>query len=226
MTTAIQGLKKIRGDAIKRKFPLRLCHLNAFLKLAYNSGSYDDLLFITILSCCFYACHWSGELIQKGSSTLLDWQKIIKQGSLTFESKCAKYHLPYPKGDPFYHRTDILFTTQDVADPVTLLYQYALSHNKIHSACTTLFLQEDGCNPTRVWFDSKFFSLLGHDYGGHSPRTGGAMLLASLSLSEDIIQVIGRLSSAAWKLYIRDNPTVQAEQLLASLQAYFHAPQL
>jgi len=131
------------------------------------------------------------------------------------------YHLPYHKGDPFYRGTDVLFTRQEVADPVSLLREYERLRDKHHGARTALFLREDGRNPTRSWFDTKFFAVLGQDYGGHSPRAGGATFLAGLGLSEEIIQAIGRWSSAAWKIYIRDNPTVRAEQQLAALRARF-----
>ena len=80
----IRGSKKIRGDPVRRKLPLRLCHLETFLNVARDSRSYDDLLFVTILSCCFYACHRSGELVQKNGSKSMDWRKVIKQSSLTF----------------------------------------------------------------------------------------------------------------------------------------------
>ena len=76
---------------------------------------------------------------------------------------------------------------------------------------------ETGSQPTRAWFDKKFFAILGHDYGGHSPCVGGETFYASLGLFEDIIQAIGRWSSTAWKIYIRDNLTVRAEQQLAVL---------
>ncbi|KAF9523817.1 hypothetical protein CPB83DRAFT_740229, partial [Crepidotus variabilis] len=60
----------------------------------------------------------------------------------------------------------------------------------------------------RSWFDGKFFALLDRSFGGHSLRAGGATFYASIGLSEDIIQALGRWSSASWKIYIRDNPTV------------------
>jgi len=205
---------------VKWKSPLRLCHLETFLKVAQNSRSYNDLLFITILSCCFYACHWSGELIQKNSAKLPDWHKIIKWGSLTFEQGQAQYYLPYHKVDPFYCGTDILFTSQEITDPVSLLCEYTFLCDRHHGACAALFIQEDGHYPSQSWFDAKFFLILGHNYGGHSPCAGGATFFASLGLSKDVIQAIGRWSSRAWKIYIRDNPLVQAEQQLVTLQAH------
>jgi hypothetical protein len=41
---------------------------------------------------------------------------------------------------------------------------------------------------------------------------------ASLGLSEDVIQALGRWSSQAWKIYIRDNPTIRAELQLATIR--------
>ncbi|KZT10480.1 uncharacterized protein LAESUDRAFT_636296, partial [Laetiporus sulphureus 93-53] len=58
------------------------------------------------------------------------------------------------------------------------------------------------------WFNHHFFALLDHSFGGHSACTGGATFYAGLGLSEDVIQRLGHWSSPAWKLYIRDNPSV------------------
>jgi hypothetical protein len=214
----IRGSKKARADPIRRKLPLRPSHLDAFLQLAVCSGLYDDFLFAVLLSCCFYGCHRSGELVIKNDKSLFDWRKIIKRASLVFVGKRAQYHLPYHKGDPFYRGTDILFTEQEIADPVSLLCQYIAKRDIRHGARAALFLREDGSIPTRSWFDKKFFALLSREYGGHSPRAGAATFYASLGLSESVIQAIGRWSSAAWKIYIRDNPTIRAEQQLAALR--------
>ncbi|KAF7371914.1 DNA RNA polymerase [Mycena venus] len=213
----IRGSRKARADPVHRKLPLRPSHLDAFLQLALCSGSYDDFLFAVLLSCCFYGCHRSGELVIKNDKSLFDWRKIIKRASLIFANNRAQYHLPYHKGDPFYRGTDILFTAQESANPVSLLREYATRRDALHGARAALFLREDGTIPTRSWFDKKFFALLSREYGGHSPRAGAATYYASLGLSESVIQAIGRWSSSAWKIYIRDNPTIRAEQQLAAL---------
>ena len=212
----IRGSKKIRADPVHRKQPLRVSHLLAFLDAARRTRSYDDLLFATIMSCCFYACHRSGELILKSRKSV-DWRKIIKRSSLHFSLGYAGYKLPYHKTDPFFRGTDILFSAQDVADPVALLKEYIISRDAVHGARRALFLREDGSHPTRAWFDSKLFSFVDQSFGGHSPRAGGATFYAGLGLSESIIMALGRWSSAAWKIYIRDNPSVRAALQLASL---------
>jgi hypothetical protein len=218
VTSVIRGSKKARADPVRLKLPLRLDHLSSFLACARASSSYDDLLFTTILSCLFYACHRTGELVHKNDRSLSYWRKIIKRSSLIFEHHRALYHLPYHKGDPFYHGTDILFTSHAVADPVGLLAEYTSLRDKRHGAAAALFLCENGGHPTRSWFDSKLFSFLDHSFGGHSSRAGGATYYASLGLTEDIIQAIGRWSSAAWKIYIWDNPTIRAELQLAAIR--------
>ena len=57
---------------------------------------------------------------------------------------------------------------------------------------------------------------MGREFGGHSARAGGATYYAGLGLSSEIIQALGRWSSEAFKIYIRDNPTVRAAQQLAA----------
>lgn len=212
----IRGSKKIRADPVKRKPPLRTSHLQLFVDTANVTQSYDDLLFATMMACAFYGCHRMGELMQPGSKALRDWRKIIKRASLHFEPGYAGYKLPYHKGDQFYQGTDMLFTTQKIANPVELLKQYTSLRDKLHGARSALFICENGTVPTRSWFEAKFFGLVGREFGGHSARAGGATYYAGLGLSDAIIQALGRWSSEAFKIYIRDNPTVRAAQQLAA----------
>ena len=215
----IRGSKKVRADPVHRKQPVRIEHLLSFVAIARTTRSYDDLLFATIVSCCFYGCHRSGELVLK-SKKEVDWRKIIKRSSLRFSPGYAGYRLPYHKTDPFFRGTDILFSAQESADPITLLADYVHRRDKLHGARRALFLREDGSHPTRAWFDSKFFSLVDRSFGGHSLRAGGATYYASLGLSESVIMALGRWSSEAWKIYIRDNPCVRAAIQLAALRRH------
>ena len=215
--SVIRGSKKIHADPISQKLPLRLHHLSTFVVHAQASKSYDDLLFATMVSCSLYGCHQVGELVQKNNKSLFDWRKVIKHSSLIFSNGCVQYRLPYHKCDPFYHGTDILFTSQEVADLVSLLASYMLLRDQLHGTATSLFLHEDGSQPTRSWFEAKFFSVLDHSFGGHSLRAGGATFYASLGLSEDIIQALGCWSSTAWKIYICENPIICAELQLAAI---------
>src|ERR1700683_1842597 len=48
-----------------------------------------------------------------------------------------------------------------------------------------------------ILLESKCFAILNHSFRGHSPHAGGTTFYASLGLSEDIIQALGRWSSKA-----------------------------
>ena len=217
--TTIRGSVKLRADPVHRKDPLRIYHLNMFFNLAQKSGSYDDLLFSTILTLGFFACHRIGELVIPNDKSLFDWRKIIKRSSVKITDRRAQYTLPYHKGDPFYRGTLIMHMRHPEIDPVSLLSAYLAKRDDLHQGRPALFIKQDGSLPTRAWFDYKFFKYLSRaQYGGHSARSGGATYYASLGLSEDVIQALGRWSSATWKIYVRDNPTIRAEMQLASLR--------
>jgi hypothetical protein len=203
--STIRGSKKVRADPVQCKLPLHLAHLQSFVNVAHCTGTYDDFLFAVLLSCAFYGCHRMGELVQKNDRSLFDWRKIIKRESLIFENGHAQYHLPYHKGDPFYCGTDVIFTSQDIANPVLLLQDYMVLRNCIHGAKTALFLRENGSHPARSWFELKFFAVLDRCFGGHSPHTGYATFLASLGISESIIQAVGRWSSEVEGCQVRQS---------------------
>lgn len=74
----IRGSKKLRIDLIRRKLPLCSHHLAAFVETARQTKDYDNLLFATMMSCSFYACHRLGEVVKKTAKESIDWQKVIK----------------------------------------------------------------------------------------------------------------------------------------------------
>ena len=122
------------------------------------------------------------------------------------------------KSDPFFRGTDVIFTSQDVANPVSMLKKYLQLCNHLHSAKAALFLCEDRSHPSHSWFEWKFFSTLDHCFSGHSPQTGYTTFLASLGISESVIQAVGHWSSEAWKIYIWENPAIRVELQLASIR--------
>jgi hypothetical protein len=161
--------------------------------------------------------------VWKNQHELQDWQKVIKHFSLHFTDGHVGYHLLYHKADCFYCGTDILFTCRDITDFVMLLREYTVQCDALHGSKIALFLHENGTIPTCSWFDSKFFTLLDWQFGGHSAHAGGTTFYASLGLTEDIVQALGCWSSQAWKDYIWDNSTIQVELQLAALCLQLHS---
>ncbi|KAH6887389.1 hypothetical protein BKA70DRAFT_1122185, partial [Coprinopsis sp. MPI-PUGE-AT-0042] len=178
----IRGSKKARADPVRRKLPLHPSHLDRFVTRAKVTNAYDDWLFATILSCAFYACHRSGELVVNNDHRLLDWRKLIKRGSLVLTDDHAGYRLPYHKGDPFYRGSDVVVSDWACASPVGLLKHYTKLRNARHRFHPALFIRENGTLPNKSWFDKRLHDLLGMDYGGHSARAGAATWLAGLGV--------------------------------------------
>ena len=78
LSNPLSGSRKVRGDWIRWKLPLRIQHLEGFIDTAVKSQSYDNFLFATTLVWAFYACHQVGELVITNDCSLFDWHKIIK----------------------------------------------------------------------------------------------------------------------------------------------------
>jgi hypothetical protein len=176
----IAGSRKLRADPIRRKLPLRTSHLEAFALAASLSGFYDDLLFATILSCAFYACHRIGELVWPNKTNLRDWLKVIKRGSLFFDGARASYHLPYHKTDRFYKGTEILFIKQEVADPIALLRLYVSRQD--HQAHTFHQTGWRGPHPLLVGCQNSFPSWTALSEDILPEQEGPPSMLASDSL--------------------------------------------
>jgi len=177
-------------------------------------------LSLSYLACSTVAIEAENSVPKTPKAAQVDARKYIKRGFLRFTGSRAQYRLPYHKGDRFYRGTDVLLGQQDVADAVHLLRLYITRRDKLYGAKPDLFLREDGSPPTHAWWDKIFFALLNKDSGGHSVRAGAATFYANLGVSESLIQALGRWSrsSDAWRIYIRDNPSVRIELQLAHLR--------
>lgn len=210
LQSMILGMKRLQGDAVRQKLPLRLSHLQGFCDIVRETGDYDDLLFIVILSCCFYACHKLGELVVKNECALFNWGKIIKQASLHFSNGHAGYHLHYHKADCYFCGTDILHVTHNIANTVQLLCEYVTRWDAIYFSCCTLFIWEDSSHLTWSWFNSKF-SLSSTEY----------MAVAHLMLVVPLIMLFWDHTSS-WEMVITAGlvglyTTIHAELHLATL---------
>jgi hypothetical protein len=101
-----------------------------------------------------------------------------------------------------------------------MLRDYVALRDKYHPHNAALFVRQDGSVPTKRWFLAHLLRVVGRGFSGHSARAGGATFYARLGIPGDIIQGIGRWSSGAWKMYVRDNPAVRVELELARLQRH------
>lgn len=196
----------------------------------YGAGSFDDKLFVAILTSGFSALHRLGELVVPDAINLQDARKVISITSLTFGSddpsgpSWFSYFLPGHKGNRFFEGNTVVITSRtDTADAVPCMREYIACRSSNPDTCARmeLFLREDGSLPTRSWFMRYLRSNFGHDIAGHSLRSGGATDLALRGVPDELIQKIGRWASEAFQIYIRKNPA-----LLAALVGLARPPPL
>jgi hypothetical protein len=113
------------------------------------------------------------------------------------------------------HKADHLFEGSTVVlegrnnrlDPLSTFAQYLISRDHDFPHLPELWLTAKGTVPTRSWFLKRLHAVFPNDnISGHSLRSGGATALALAGTPLPRIQSIGRWSSEAFLIYIRQNP--------------------
>lgn len=197
----LRGCKKQFSKPISRKEPLSLKLLDT--AVSSLGRSFDECLFLAILSVGFAGLHRLGELVVPDDKSLLDVQKIIHRGSLSFSScnQFAKYILPYHKGNPNYLGSPcvVQYFENSPSCPIFCLKSYLRMRDLLHVSETALFVRENGLLPSRSWFLRNFHQIFPKQCSGHSLRSGGANNLAQKGASTDFIQSAGRWSSDAFR---------------------------
>ncbi|CAM4454228.1 unnamed protein product [Leuciscus chuanchicus] len=123
------------------------------------------------------------------------------------------YNLKRSKTDQFGESFPIyIFRLHSFLSPYEPLSEYVSSRYANHSSPQEpLFLTENRKMATRFWFSKHFQSILRtsgispEHYSIHSFRIGAATTTASMGISDETIRVLGRWSSEAYRLYIRNN---------------------
>lgn len=207
----LRGVKVQFSCPVNRKDPLTLQDLTTVSRLSYLS--YDDVLFTAIITMGFHGLHRLGELTTPDIAHHRTERKLIMRSSLTL-SRCggfAKYVLPHSKTDPFFRGTKVVLAgcTIHGACPITALTRYLLRRDARFSHDRPLFLTQTGEHPTRSWFLDRFRRFFDTNKSGHSMRSGGATAFAQAGLPLDHIQDLGRWSSEAFKVYVRDHPVMR-----------------
>lgn len=204
----LRGAMKTLSKPVSRKDPISLEDIEI---VASGSGnSLDERLFLTILSIGFHGLHRLGELTIPDSSSLTENRKSILRHTLKF-SRCgryAKYTLPYHKGDPYFLGSEVLLASCDLPGvcPVAALKAYLPMRDTQFPQLPYLLVTSKGKRPTRSWFLQRFHEFFDHNKSGHSLRSGGATALGQAGMPMEFIQIAGRWSSEAFRIYVRDHP--------------------
>jgi hypothetical protein len=211
----LQGCKKLRGCATSRKRPLTRSELGSLApRYTVPGTNHDDLLFFSILLTGFHGLLRLGELTWPDRRDLQDYRKVIMRNSVTMNDTGYEFYLPGHKGDRFFEGNRVVIRGTNTTDnPLLPFRTYLASSDHLQPYRSELWLRQNGTVPTRAWFMRRLHSHFTDDVGGHSMRAGGATALAEARIPPDLIQAIGRWSSDAFRIYIRQHPVLLAALL-------------
>jgi hypothetical protein len=161
------------------------------------------------------------------NKNLCDYRKVVMRSSVQIHPNSFQFTLPGHKADRLFEGSRVLIQSTRLSDdawgPFT---RYLAARDQLFPLRAELWLKQDGSIPTRAWFLHRFRRHFSGNVGGHSLRAGGATALAEAGIPPHMIQAIGRWSSEAFQIYIRQHPVVLAAHLYGSppqLLRYFIA---
>lgn len=211
---AIFGGRKFNAQPIKRSPALLPAELLAFFMATLSAPhSHDDLLALTLAVVGFGALMRLGELVLPQHVGDRDERKYIKRSSVRVVGVSEfHFHLPYHKADRSWRGSNVAILEENSIPDfnfVKLISLFLTSRDRLPVRSKFLFIRSDGSLAPREWFIARLRSFA-PTCSGHSLRAGGATYLASIGTSPDFIQRMGRWSSEAFGIYLRDQPALSA----------------
>ena len=205
VSRTLAGCHKMYAQPTKRKRALGRSDL-FLLRVRLDLTLYDDLLFWSITMLGWYGLHRLGELVDPDSTALRAPRKRILRASVTQSPSHLSYHLPYHKADRLFGGNTCMIERQvSSLCPMDAVNKYLALRDLYHPAVPALFLTASGSVLQRSWYIRRLREHF-KSVAGHSLRSGGATYLAKLGTDNNTIRMLGRWSSLAFELYIRDHP--------------------
>ena len=224
VTKTLTGCRKMLPSSTSRKRPISRHELASVAQQYSTSSSYDDILFLAILLTGFHGLLRLGELTWPDNSNLRDYRKVIMRSSVQINPKSFQFTLPGHKADRLFEGSRILIQSTELPDDAWRAFtKFITMRDRRFALRPELWLTECGSIPTRSWFLTRFHRHFSGNVGGHSLRAGGTTALAEASIPPHMIQAIGRWSSEAFQIYIRQHPVVLASHLYGSSSRYYRA---
>lgn len=217
VTKTLEGCRKMFPSATSRKRPITRSELATISRKSNSAPSFDDSLFLALLLTGFHGLLRLGELTWPDKKDLRDYRKVILRNSVHVDPKSFQFLLPGHKADRFFEGNLVIIQSTELADDAwTPFTQYLARRDRLFPLRAELWLKSDGTIPTRSWFLSLLRKHLPDNIGGQSLRAGGATALAEAGVPSQMIQAIGRWSSATFQIYIRRHPVLLAALLCKS----------
>jgi hypothetical protein len=154
---------------------------------------------------------WLGELVNSDATVLQNFRKSIRRLSVKFSNDpCphASFFLPTHKADRFYEGLSIVLEKYEGdLDTLQVFKNYITLCDSKFTHLPDLWLHESRKLPLCSWFIPQLRAVINDpNVAGHSLRSGGATALALAGMPLEHIRLIGRWSSEAFLIYLRQNP--------------------
>ena len=218
VTKTLAGCRKMLPSTTSRKRPITRTELADVAQRYMPPASLDDALFLAILLTGFHdGLLRLGELTWPDNKSLCDYRKVIMRSTVRVHPKSYEFILPGHKADRLFEGSKILIQSTNLADDAWGPFTTYLALRDHHFPLRPeLWIKQDRSVPTRAWFLQRFHQHFSGNVGGHSLRAGGATALAEAGIPPHMIQTIGRWSSDAFQIYIRQHPVLLATHLYGS----------
>ncbi|GAA5913857.1 hypothetical protein JCM5296_006446 [Sporobolomyces johnsonii] len=139
-------------------------------------------------------------------------RKLVRRDTIDVADDAFSFFCPFFKQDRTWKGAFITIACANSTPDfnfVDLFRLYLTHHDALFPNFPFLFVTSSGKVPLPSFLTPRL-PHFAPGVTGHGLRAGGATFLASRGVCPDIIQHLGRWSSATWAIYIRDNPAVTA----------------
>lgn len=212
LKNVLWGIKRQHGSAVIRKQPITFDDLERIATIYHTKTGLDNHLFLALFTAGFFGLLRLGELTDANDPRLINRRKTIRRDSVTIDDNAVSFTLPSSKTDKFFQGNQILLRRNGCNnDPVKAFTTYLHQRDTFFPSTPWLWVTSWGEPPFRRWFLLHFHEHFDKNFGGHSLRSGGATLLAQKGVDFNLIQALGRWSSDAFRIYIRQHPLLVHE---------------
>lgn len=191
--------------------------LNRLISFYRASSSFDDLLFLTLVLVGFNQLLCLSELCVPDDVRLFDIRRIMKRHQVSISLHTIRLLLPGHKADRFFTGSTLLICNSNISiSPFPFLLRYIKKRDTLFPWLPSLWIRSNGSLPTRSWFLRQLHHHFPPSISGHSMRAGGATALAAQGVPDDRIRILGRWSSDAYQLYLRQHVHIVTARLYQS----------
>ena len=210
VVSTLTSMKKLHGS----QDPCHWCPLtkdDLFALFAwFDTGEYNDGLFLAIIPCGFHMLLHVGELTEPDQIMKQLFVKTSLHNSLKLLMDLFSFHLPYHKGDQFFQGNITMIRSIALSPwcPVTCMAWYINLWDAQFPLLPELWLTSSGDHLTYSWVISHLCSTLDEDAGSNSLQSGGTTMLSLVGVSDNMIQSMGHWASDTFWIYIWKHPVL------------------